>query len=95
MNLEGLRTSDRLDHIVRTVVLPAFGPVSATLARLAAAGTIHPVSSRMLFFLVAHGAEAPYTLTALSASFDAVDGPIDEIAHADAVTDVIMRGICR
>lgn len=95
MNQEGLHASERLDYIVRTFLIPAFGPVSDLLARLAAAGRIHPVSSRMLFFLVAHGAEAPYTLTALSSAFDERDGLLDEVAHADAVTDVIMRGLRR
>lgn len=95
MNLEGLRSSDRLDYIVRTVVAPAFGPVNETLRRLSAAGTIHPISSRMLFFLVAHGAEAPFTLMALSASFDAADGTLDDVTYTDEVTDLIMRGMRR
>ncbi len=95
MNQEGLHASDRLAYIVRTFLIPVFGPVGETLRRLAAAGRIHPVSSRMLFFLVAHGAEAPYTLTALSRAFDAADGPLDEGAHAEAVTDLILRGLRR
>lgn len=95
MNQEGLHDSPRLEHIVRTVLQPVFGPVGATLPRLAAQGRIHPVSARALFFLVAHGAEAPYTLTALSASFDDIDGPLDHEAHADATTELIMRGLRR
>ena len=95
MNQEGLRPSERLDYIVRTVVVPALAPANVLLTRLIDAGRIHPVSSRMLFFLVAHGAEAPYTLTALSTAFDETDGVLDEIAHANAMTDLIMRGLRR
>jgi hypothetical protein len=51
------------------------------------------VTSRALFFLVAHGAEAPYTLRALSEAFDTLDGPLDPERHADDVTELIMRGI--
>jgi AcrR family transcriptional regulator len=95
MNQEGLRPSERLDYIVRTVVEPALKPANVLLARLIEAGRIHPVTSRMLFFLVAHGAEAPYTLTALSTAFDDTDGVLDEIAHANAMTELIMRGLRR
>jgi len=93
MNQEGLHETDRLDYIVRTVIVPAFGPAVVTLRRLAEAGRIHPVSARMLFFLVAHGAEAPYTLAALSGAFDDMDGRLDAAAHADAATELIMRGM--
>ncbi len=51
------------------------------------------MSARALFFLVAHGAEAPYTLTALSEGFDGIDGALDETAHAELVTDFIVRGL--
>ena len=95
MNQEGLHATDRLDHFVRQVFLPGAAPTLDLLARLAERGEIHPVSGRAVFFLVAHGAEAPYTLTALSAAFDDIDGPLDPMAHADAVTDLIMRGLRR
>jgi AcrR family transcriptional regulator len=95
MNSEGLQRSDRLDHIVRTVLEPSFMPFAATLRRLVDDGVIHPVSARALFFLVAHGAEAPYTLTALSSAFDDHDGVLDESAHAEMVTSLIVRGLRR
>ena len=63
--------------------------------RLRDVGRIRPVTTRALFFLVAHGAEAPYTLTALSEAFDVLDGPLDPERHADDMTDLIMRGIAR
>ena len=95
MNTEGLHPTDRLAYFERTVLVPAFAPVDALLTRLEAAGRIHPTPTRLLFFLIAHGAEAPYTLTALSDAFDQFDGPLDAMAHAEAVTDVIVRGITR
>lgn len=95
MNSEGLQRSDRLDHIVRTVLEPSFMPFARTLRRLVDDGVIHPISARALFFLVAHGAEAPYTLTALSGAFDDHDGVLDATAHAEMVTALIVRGLRR
>ena len=93
MNQEGLYRTDRLDHIIDQVVVPFIAGTDGLLERLQAAGRIRPVTARALFFLVAHGAEAPYTLTALSGAFDTVDGPLDPDRHADDVTDLIMRGL--
>ena len=93
MNQEGLYPTVRLQYIVEHVMAPIFGTVGALLERLRDAGRIRPVTARALFFLVAHGAEAPYTLTALSGAFDVVDGPLDPHRHADDVTDLLMRGI--
>jgi hypothetical protein len=67
--------------------------VGVVLDRLRASGRIRPVTARALFFLVAHGAEAPYTLRALSEAFDTLDGPLDPERHADDVTELIMRGV--
>ena len=74
-------------------MIPVFDAFGGALVRLQAAGRLRPVSARALFFLVAHGAEAPYTLTALSEAFDIIDGPLDPERHADDMTDLIMRGI--
>jgi len=93
MNQEGLHQTTRLAYIVEHVMLPMFGSVGGVLERLHGSGRIRPVSARALFFLVAHGAEAPYTLTALSGAFDVLDGPLDPERHADDMTDLIMRGI--
>ena len=93
MNQEGLQRTPRLDYIVDSVVIPMMQGVGAVLDRLRAAGRIRPVSTRALFFLVSHGAEAPYTLTALSSAFDEHDGVLDPQRHADEMTDLIMRGI--
>ena len=93
MNQEGLNHSPRLEYIVDTVMVPVFGILGELLERLRADGRIRPVTARGLFFLVGHGAEAPYTLTALSEAFDVIDGPLDPERHADDMTDLIMRGI--
>ena len=93
MNQEGLQRTSRLTYIVDTVILPLFGTLGELLDRLRRAGRIRPVTLRGLFFLVGHGAEAPFTLTALSESFDVVDGPLNAQQHADDMTDLIMRGI--
>jgi AcrR family transcriptional regulator len=93
MNQEGLADTPRLRYIVDTVMVPLFGVVGELLGRLRAAGRIRPVTTRGLFFLVGHGAEAPYTLTALSEAFDGTDGPLDPEQHADDMTDLLLRGI--
>ena len=93
MNQEGLQPTIRLRYIVDTVMAPMLVGLGALLVRLRNAGAVRPVSARGLFFLVGHGAEAPYTLTALSESFDDADGPLDPERHADDMTDLLMRGI--
>jgi hypothetical protein len=93
MNQEGLQSTARLQYIVDSVIMPLFSVMGELLDRLRAADRICPVTARGLFFLVMHGAEAPYTLTALSQAFDAVDGPLEPEHHADDMTDLIMRGI--
>ncbi len=93
MNQEGLHDTDRLAYIVDAIMLPMLDTVGGILDRLRRSGRIRPVSTRGLFFLVAHGAEAPYTLTAMSHAFDAVDGPLDPERHADDMTDLILRGV--
>ena len=74
MNQEGLASTPRLRYIVDTVMVPLFGVVGELIARLRAADRIRPVTVRGLFFLVGHGAEAPFTLTALSEAFAVIDG---------------------
>jgi AcrR family transcriptional regulator len=93
MNQEGLQSTVRLRYIVDTVMVPVFGVIGELLDRLRTDGRIRPVTARGLFFLVGHGAEAPYTLTALSEAFDSIDGPLDPERHADDMTDLLMRGI--
>jgi AcrR family transcriptional regulator len=93
MNQEGLYSTVRLQYIVEQVIEPIVANLAGLLERLHQSGRVRPVTARMIFFLVAHGAEAPFTLTALSGAFDVVDGPLDPVQHADDVTDLLMRGI--
>lgn len=93
MNQEGLMSSDRFDFFVELVLRPAMETMAAVVDRLVASGTIHPISLRALFFLIAHGAAAPFTLTALSAAFDEVDGPLDLDTHVEGTVHLIMRGL--
>jgi len=93
MNQEGLSSTNRLDHIIENVVRPMTMVVNELLIRLQEAGRIRPVTLRALFFLVTHGAESPFTLTALSESFDDVDGVLDATAHSRLVTDILMSGL--
>jgi len=93
MNQEGIQSTERLQYIEEHVLEPMIASLSALLGRLHQSGRIRPITARMLFFLVAHGADAPFTLSALSGMFDGVDGPLDPRQHADDVTDLLMRGM--
>ena len=93
MNYEGLHSSGRLDHIFNTFVLPGLAPAMQALRCLEAAGKARAVPARALLFLVAHGAAAPFTLGPLSDRFDALDGPLDPMAHVELVTDIIVSGL--
>jgi AcrR family transcriptional regulator len=95
MNMEGLRRTPQLELILQRSLDALLPDFSDLLRRLVAAGTIHPISMRALFFLVAHGAEAAFSLTGISSYFDELDGPLDAQAHIEAMTDFIMRGITR
>ena len=93
MNQEGAEPSARLDYIIETVVRPQLSLIAALLDRLIEREVIRPITTRALFFLVAHGAEAPFTLVALSAAFDHHDGPLDVAQHVSLTTDFIMRAL--
>jgi AcrR family transcriptional regulator len=92
MNIEARVESDRLDYIY---VAPALAPLGRLLDHLQANGRIRPISLRALFFLVAHGAAAPFTLAPLARRFDDAD-PLDprQVAEQAALTaDVITSGL--
>jgi len=95
MNMEGLRRTPQLKFIIDQSVAALAPALSSLLRRLEQAGRIYPISARALFFLVAHGAEAPFVLPGTSSYFDDIDGPLDAEAHIQAMTDLIMRGITR
>ena len=93
MNQEGAESSSRLDYIIETVVRPQLSQIADLLDRLIEDEVIRPITTRALFFLVAHGAEAPFTLVALSSAFDRRDGPLDVTQHVALTTDLIMQAL--
>jgi AcrR family transcriptional regulator len=93
MNREGVDRSDRLDYILETAIVPQITPLIEVLDRLRSDNLIYPIPTRSLFFLVAHGAEAPFTLKGFSTEFDPFDGELDVNGHIDVVTDLVMRAI--
>jgi hypothetical protein len=93
MNQEGLHSSARLDHIMSEFVLPTLSTSMAAINRLADAGQMRRVPARVLLFLLAHGAAAPFTLRALSERFDCVDGPLEPDRRIELATDVIITAL--
>jgi hypothetical protein len=78
---------------VSEFVLPTLSTSMAAIDRLAVAGQMRRVPARVLLFLLAHGAAAPFTLRALSERFDSVDGPLEPDRHIELATDVIMAAL--
>jgi TetR/AcrR family transcriptional regulator len=97
MNIEARIESERLDYIYDNYIAPALAPLGRLLDHLQQRGSIRPVTLRTLFFLIAHGAAAPFTLVPLARRFDDID-PLDadEIAkHAALTAEVITSGLRR
>jgi TetR/AcrR family transcriptional regulator len=97
MNIEARVDSERLDYIYDNYLGPALRPLGALLDYLQKEGRIRPISLRALFFLVAHGAAAPFTLAPLARRFDNTDPlnskQVDEQAALTA--DLITSGLAR
>jgi hypothetical protein len=49
------------------------------------------ISTRELFFIVAHGAAAPFTLRALSDQFNQLDGRLDPEVYAENMAEAVLR----
>jgi AcrR family transcriptional regulator len=95
MNIEARIDSERLDYIYDNYIAPALKPLGRLLDHLRKNGRIRPISLRALFFLIAHGAAAPFTLAPLARHFDNTD-PLDpiQVAEQAALTaDVITSGL--
>lgn len=95
MNIEARVDSERLDYIYDTYVAPALAPLGRLLDHLQENGRIRPISLRTLFFLIAHGAAAPFRLAPLARHFDNTD-PLDpdQVAEQAALTaDMITSGL--
>jgi AcrR family transcriptional regulator len=95
MNIEGRVDSERLDYIYDNYVAPALAPLGRLLDYLHENGRIRPIGLRALFFLIAHGAAAPFTLTPLARRFDDTDplDPTQVAEHAALTADVITSGL--
>src|ERR1700730_3638167 len=76
MNIEGRVDSERLDPIYDNYIAPALAPLGRLLDHLHKEGRVRPVTLRALFFLIAHGAAAPFTLVPLARRIDDAD-PLD------------------
>ena len=95
MNIEARVDSERLDYIYDNYLAPALAPLGRLLDHLHKEGRIRPISLGALFFLIAHGAAAPFTLAPLARHFDNTD-PLDpnQVAKQAALTaDVITGGL--
>ena len=95
MNIEARVDSERLDHIYDNYVAPALAPLGLLLEHLHRERRIRPISLRSLFFLIAHGAAAPFTLVALARRLDDAD-PLDheQVDEQAALTaDLITNGL--
>jgi TetR/AcrR family transcriptional regulator len=65
------------------------------IEHLADTGRIRRVGLRTFFFLLVHGAAAPFTLAPLARHFDTVDplAPAQVESHADLAADLIIRAL--
>src|SRR5882724_5361551 len=95
MNIEARVDSERLDYIYDNYVAPALAPLGRLLDHLRSEGRIRPISLRALFFLIAHGAAAPFTLSPLARHFDNTDPlrPKQVAEHAALTADVLTSGL--
>ncbi|MEA2315554.1 MAG: hypothetical protein QOI03_2246 [Solirubrobacteraceae bacterium] len=95
MNIEGRLDSERLDYIYDTYLAPALAPLGRLLEYLTSNGHIRPISLRSLFFLIAHGAAAPFTLAPLAHRFDDTDplAPNQVREQATLTADVLTSGL--
>lgn len=95
MDIEGRQDTDRLAYMYRTYIAPGLAPIGRLIAHLAEQGRIRPVPLRALFFLLAHGAAAPFTLAPLARHLDPTD-PLDPEAveaHADLNAELLVRAL--
>jgi AcrR family transcriptional regulator len=95
MNIEGRVAGERLDYIYDNYIAPALAPLGRLLDHLRQEGRIRPISLQALFFLIAHGAAAPFTLAPLARHFENAD-PLDPKQAAKQATltaDLITSGL--
>jgi AcrR family transcriptional regulator len=95
MSIEGRQDTDRLSYVYNTYARPALEPVARLLDHLADIGRIRRVPLRTFFFLLVHGAAAPFTLAPLARHFDAADplAPAQVESQADLAADLLIRAL--
>jgi TetR/AcrR family transcriptional regulator len=94
MNIEGRVDSERLDYVYENYVAPALAPLGRLLEHLRKEGRIRAISLQALFFLVAHGAAAPFTLAPLARHFDTEPFDPGQVAEQAALAaDLITSGL--
>ena len=95
MSIEGRQDTDRLSYVYNSYVQPALEPVARLLDHLADTGRIRRVPLRTFFFLLVHGAAAPFTLAPLARHFDTADplAPAHVESHADLAADLLIRAL--
>lgn len=84
MNSEGIAASPRLDAIFDRYIRPALGPLTDSMSSL---------STRARFFLLVHGAAAPFTMRGLSGHFDGMDGPLNSPADIASYVDEMTEAL--
>jgi AcrR family transcriptional regulator len=95
MNIEGRVEGERLDYLYDNYIGPALAPLGVLVDHLREKGRIRPISLRALWFMIGHGAPAPFTLAPFARRFDRAD-PLDakQVAEQAALTaDVITNGL--
>jgi AcrR family transcriptional regulator len=90
MNIEGISDSPRLEYIFEQFIAPLIEPLRQAVLR-GRPNALSRITTRDLFFIVAHGAVAPFTLRALSDRFDQLDGRLDPEAYAESMADAVLR----
>jgi AcrR family transcriptional regulator len=95
MNIEGRIDSERLDYIYDNYIAPALIPLGRLLEHLRKEGRIRPISLSAMFFLIAHGAAAPFTLAPLARHFNNTDPLRPKLLaeHAALTADLITNGL--
>jgi AcrR family transcriptional regulator len=95
MSIEGRQDTDRLSYVYTNYVQPALEPVERLLDHLTDIGRIRRIPLRTFFFLLTHGAAAPFTLAPLARHFDTADplAPARVESHADLAADLIIRAL--
>jgi AcrR family transcriptional regulator len=95
VSVEGVADTPRLGYLYTRHIEPLLMAATVSVRQLTDEATIAPVSVRTLYFLLAHGASAPFAALGLARRI----GPGDPLTpqavaeHADLVADFILAGL--